>query len=53
MKFINHSGQSVYLGDIDYNITYLEDLSPQDISLDLVKKSKKLLDKWSFWVNSQ
>lgn len=40
MKFINHSGQSVDLGDIDLHITYLEDLSPQDISLDAVKKSR-------------
>ena len=40
MKFINHTGQSVHLTDIDLNVTYLEDLSPQDISLNLVKKSR-------------
>ena len=30
----------MHLTDIDLNVTYLEDLSPQDISLDLVKKSR-------------
>jgi len=40
MKFINHTGQSVHLTDVDLNVTYLEDLSPQDISLNLVKKSR-------------
>lgn len=40
MKFINKSGQTVHLTDINKDITYLEDLSPQDISLDLVKKSR-------------
>lgn len=40
MKFINKSGQTVHLSDIDFEVTYLENLSSQDISLDLVKKSK-------------
>jgi len=40
MKFINKSEQTVHLSDIDLDITYLEDLSPQDISLNLVKKSR-------------
>lgn len=40
MKFINHTGQSVHLTDIDLNVTYLEDLSPQDISINLAKKSR-------------
>jgi len=40
MKFINNSKQTVHLSDIDLDITYLEDLSSQDISLDLVKKSR-------------
>lgn len=40
MKFINKSEQTVHLTDIDLSIPYLEDLSPQDISLTLVKKSR-------------
>lgn len=40
MKFINKSGNTVFLDDIDLTIPFKEDLSYQDISLDDAKKSR-------------
>lgn len=39
MKFINKTKNTVFLEDIDLEIPFLEDYSPQDIDLDLVKRS--------------
>ena len=39
MKFINTSKNTIYLDDIDKDIPFLEDLSPQFISLQDAKKS--------------
>jgi len=40
MEFINKTGNTLYLTDLDIDIPYLEDETPQNISLDDVKRSK-------------